>query len=430
MQIKEKMTPIRTVLSNKSFLRLWLEQVTSQLSINMLVFSLALVVYQNTTSNAAVSGLFLAYGFPALFFGMMAGAVVDRLDRRIVLIVSNLLRALMVLILFLGPRHIGVVYLIVFINAVITQFTAPAEGPTIPQLVPKSQLISANSLFSFTFYSSTALGFITAGPLLRIFGPDGSLLFISALFLLAAFFVSGIPPQGEGVSTLRRIFRYNIFYIVQRVLSDLAQGVRYVVNSPVLLDALLLLSGTQITMMILGTLGPGFADKILQIDVRDASMLVVGPAIIGVLFGALWMGNYGYKYKPNRLITIGILTAGLDLMIVSALVSTTNVFWFHSIPRPIVLVVSFLLFFILGAANSLLDVPANSTLQKEADGELRGRVYGIVSAVVGGIGILPVVVGGILADVVGVGKVIFALGLIIGLFGIHRLRFVPQNRIQ
>jgi MFS family permease len=430
MQIKEKMTPIRTVLSNKAFLRLWLEQVTSQLSINMLVFSLALVMYQNTSSNAAVSGLFLAYGFPALFFGMMAGAVVDRLDRRIVLIVSNLLRALMVMILFLGSRHIGVVYLIVFINAVITQFTAPAEGPTIPQLVPKSQLISANSLFSFTFYSSTALGFITAGPLLRLFGPDGSLLFISFLFLLAAFFVSGIPPQGEGIGSLQRIFRYNIFYIIQRVLTDLAQGVRYVVNSPVLLDALLLLTGTQITMMILGTLGPGFADKILQIDVRDASMLVVGPAIIGVLFGALWMGNYGYKYKTNTLITIGILTAGTDLMLLSALVSTTNVFWFQSIPRSIVLIVSFLLFFILGAANSLLDVPANSTLQKEADGELRGRVYGILSAVVGGIGILPVVVGGILADVIGVGKVIFALGLIIGLFGIHRLRFVPQNRVQ
>lgn len=430
MHISQKISPIRNVLANRAFLRLWLEQISSQLSINMLVFSLALVVYEQTVSNAAVSGLFLAYGVPALLFGMMAGVVVDRLDRRIVLIAANIARALMVLMLFFSTRNIAVVYLVVFINAVITQFTAPAEAPTIPQLVTKYQLISANSLFSFTFYSSTALGFILAGPLLRQFGPDGSLLIISGLFLSAAFFVSGIPPQGEGLVTLSRIFRYNVLYIVKRAYTDLADGIVYVIRSPVLFDALILLSGTQITMMILGTLGPGFADKVLQIDIRDASMLVVGPAIAGVLAGALWVGNFGYKYTPKKLINMGILTAGCTLMFISALVAATNVFWFAFIPRALVLVTSFFLFLLLGAANSLLDVPANSTIQKEAEGELRGRVYGIVMAVVGGIGMLPVVIGGILADVIGVGNVLFALGMIIVLFGLRRLRFLPEKRVQ
>lgn len=430
MHISQKISPIRDVLSNKSFLRLWLEQISSQLSINMLVFSLAVVVYQQTGSNAAVSGLFLAYGVPALLFGMMAGVVVDRLDRRVVLFVANIVRALMVLILFFSTRNIAIVYLIVFINAVITQFTAPAEAPTIPQLVTKSQLISANSLFSFTFYSSTALGFMLAGPLLRIFGSDGSLLVISGLFLLAAFFISGIPPQGEGLMSLSRIFRYNILYIMKRAYTDLIDGIRYVIRSPVLLDALILLAGTQITMMILGTLGPGFADKILQIDVRDASMLVVGPAIAGVLAGALWVGNFGYRYRPTKLINVGILTAGCTLMFISALVAATNVFWFALVPRALILMISFFLFLLLGAANSLLDVPANSTIQQEAQGALRGRVYGIVMAVVGGIGMLPVVIGGVLADVIGVGNVLFVLGLIIVLFGVRRLRFAPGKSVQ
>ena len=58
----------------------------------------------------------------------------------------------------------------------------------------------------------------------------------------------------------------------------------------------------------------------------------------------------------------------------------------------------------------MLDVPANSILQKEAEGDMRGRVYGVLGAFVGGVGILPVMIGGVLADFVGVGKVIFLLG--------------------
>ena len=69
------------------------------------------------------------------------------------------------------------------------------------------------------------------------------------------------------------------------------------------------------------------------------------------------------------------------------------------------------LFFLLGVANSFLDVPANSILQSAAEGDMRARIYGILTSVVGGAGILPVVLGGVLADSIGVGKVIFFLGI-------------------
>jgi hypothetical protein len=74
----------------------------------------------------------------------------------------------------------------------------------------------------------------------------------------------------------------------------------------------------------------------------------------------------------------------------------------------------------------MLDVPANSMLQRESDGVLRGRVYGMLTASVGGVGMLPVVVGGYLADTIGVGKVIFFLGLCISLYGIVRIRYTGK----
>ena len=71
----------------------------------------------------------------------------------------------------------------------------------------------------------------------------------------------------------------------------------------------------------------------------------------------------------------------------------------------------------------MLDVPSNSILQQEAEGPLRGRVYGLLTAAVGGGGILPVVLGGVLADVLGTGTIIFLLGIVVLSYGVWRLRY-------
>ncbi len=419
--LTKKMDPVLEVLSNRLFLRLWIGQMASQLASNMLIFLLALLMYRMTGSNVAVSGLFLAYGLPSLLFGVMAGTIVDRLDRRAVLLVAHVIRALLIFAVLALNDRIFAVYLIVFAYAVINQLTMPSEVPLIPQFVPKNHLVSANSLFSFTFYSSMAIGLISSGPVLKWLGRDGAYVLIFVFYIIAAISVFGIPPQGEGIKSLRRVFQYDFLYILKRFFANMEMGIQYVAKSPVLRDAVVLLTGTQIMLVLLGTLGPGFADTVLRIDVRDASLLIVGPTIIGILTGSLWVGNRGYKYTSGKLMNIGVLSAGVILISTSVLFGAANTLWFSLIPRVLVLVIAFGLFYFLGVANSLLDVPSNTILQKEAEGDMRGRVYGILSASVGGAGILPVVVSGVLADLIGVGQVIFLLGLVVTLYGIYRL---------
>jgi len=412
--------PLYIVLTNRKFGRLWLSQIASQLASHMLIYLLAIVLYGRTGSNAVVSGIFLSYGLPALFFGPIGGVIVDRLDRRMVLLCAHAVRALLLVFVVLSSQSVVTVYVLVFAYAIIMQMTTPSEVPLIPKFVPQSQLIPANSLFSFTFYSSMAVGFITAGPVLRLFGSSGAYGLIFSLFLIAAFAVWGLPPQGDGLRSFRRVIRYDIQYIVTRLIRDLYDGIRYVIRSYKLRDAVLLLTGTQITLVLLGTLGPGFADKVLRIDVRDASLMIVGPSIVGILIGALWIGNNGFRYSSEKLIRIGVLAAGISLIVISTLFTAANAPWFSLIPRMAVLFCATVLFFFLGIANSMLDVPSNSILQREAKGEVRGRVYGILSASVGGAGILPVAAGGVLADMIGVGTVIFILGLVITSYGVFR----------
>ncbi len=417
-------TATMRVIEYTGFRFLWFGQIASQLASNMLLFLLALLIYQKTGSNTAVSGLFLAYGLPAVVFGMLAGVAVEHLDKRTVLIVCDLLRAVLVVILFLFARNLGVMYLFIFINAVINQFYIPAEAPSIPRLVPQEKLMSANSLFSFTYYSSMAMGFVLSGPLLKILGPAGSLLFLSGLFVLASWFVMHVPPDETPVYSLRRVLTAHVRNILRRVGTELKAGLSAVAASKPLADSLLLLTGTQILLAILGTLGPGVADRMLTIDIRDASIVIVGPVVAGIILGALWVGNVGYRYNAKRLIETGILSAGIMLIAIAAMVWVSRLPVVASyVPNAVVLAIVVSLFFFLGVANSLLDVPANSSLQKEAQGNMRSRVYGILAAAVGGVGMLPVVLGGVLADVMGVGKVILILGAIVTGYGVWRIRY-------
>ena len=412
------------VLAIPGFRFLWLGQIGAQFATNMMLFVLAIRAYQITGPNAAVSGLFLAYSIPALIFGMLAGVAVDRLDKRSVLSITSIIRAVLVLGLLFFIRNLVVIYVIAFINAVITQFYVPAEAPLIPRLVPGRLLVSANSVFSFTFYSSMSLGFIFAGPALRLFGSHLTFFLISIIYLLAAASTAKIPVQEENVQGLTRALSHDFLYLVRRTIESLREGLAAVSHSRALAEAIFLLSGTQVVLAILGTLGPGFADRVLEIDVRDVSLIILGPAVVGILLGALWIGTYGFRFKSAVLINIGVTSGGILLLLISWLLRLERGTWASWLfNHNVVIPLSLLLFFLLGVANSLLDVPANSILQQKAEGAMRGRMYGILTAAVGGIGILPVAIGGVLADAVGVGKVIMGLGAIILAYGVYRIRY-------
>src|SRR3989344_1629467 len=215
------------ILAIKPFRILWFGQVCSQLAVNTLLFVLALRVYQSTGSNTAVSGLFLAYGIPAFLFGLVAGTSVDRLDKRRVLVICDMARAVLVIGMLLFAHQIAIVYVLTFCNAVITQFYVPSEAPLIPRIVPKELLVTANSLFSFTFYSSLALGTLLAGPFLRWFGPQGIFFFISALFLAASAFSSRLPSQSVGTMGIRYLLHLRPSYLFSRIWRDLFEGIRY-----------------------------------------------------------------------------------------------------------------------------------------------------------------------------------------------------------
>lgn len=424
--MEEQQSPIAILLRNRSFLFLWIGQILSQFAGNMLIFLLGLLTYKNTGSNTAVSGLFIAWGVPSVLFGMLAGIVVDKLDKRKIIIMSSLVRALLVIGLLLVMQNVVFVYIIIFLSSMISQFFIPAEAALIPRFVKGKEILTANSMFSFAYYSSMAIGFILAGPMLRLFGPTTAIVVLSSFFLIAAWMNWYLPKmvgEEEDTAIMKRVFQLDVREVAMKVIRLLREGISYVWSSHVLFDSLILLTGTQIMIAILSTLGPGFADRIMGIPVDDASLYIIGPVVAGVLVGSYWVGNKGVNFAPKKLIRIGIVSAGAILIAISVTVYLKRFLrldWLFA--DSIIIPIEIGLFFLLGVANSLLDVPANSILQKNAEGDMRGRVYGLLSVFVGGVGVLPVLAGGVLSDLIGVGKVIFILGFLILTYGIIRIR--------
>ncbi len=392
------------VIKNKDFRYLWLGQIISQIALNMLSFVLAIRVYQETQSNAAVSFMLLAFAIPSIIFGVIAGGIVDFLDKRKVMLYCNLSRVFLILAFFFYARNLVIVYALSVIISIISQFFIPAEGPAIPSLVPEKQLLTANSLFTISFYLSMILGFILAGPFVRILGPKTVFLFMGLLMLLAAYYIYRIPKKKLSV---RRLANFN-FSFIGRAIDD---GITFIHSNKRIEQSLLLMTFSQALLSILAVLAPGFADRMLAIDLTDASYLVMGPAAIGLVCGAFAVGAYGNKFIKTTIITVGIIGVGVNLLLLSI------------ISGPFSLITAMVLLFTLGIFNSFISVPANTILQQDSDSNMRGRVYGVLTSLTGGVSLIPVVFSGILADQLGVGLTMALLGLAIAAVGIyHYLR--------
>src|SRR5258708_2529297 len=196
---------IASALRNRSFFFLWLAEIFSQISMNMLNFILILVAFQLTNSNSAVSGIVLAFTIPAVIFGLLARVYVDRWDKKNVLFITNFLRACLLIVLAFFHKNVPLLYVLTFSVSIVTQFFIPAETPIIPVIVPKEMLYSANALFGIALYGAILIAYGLSGPFLLIFKPTTSFIALGIIFLLSAVCISSIKePKLKAIKSINK----------------------------------------------------------------------------------------------------------------------------------------------------------------------------------------------------------------------------------
>lgn len=417
---KMKDNLILRVLHIRPFAYLIVSEFFSQFSMNLFNFALLIVVFSIANSNSAVSGVVLAFTIPSILFGIFAGVLVDRWNKKTVLFATNIIRALLILPLALLHANLAVIYIVTFGVSVVTQFFIPAETPIIPLLVGKKLLLSANALFGMGIYASIFLAYAMSGPFLAIFGQSNLFIFLAILFLISGFFAFLIKGSKSRIEPRTAV--------VLGFKGEIGEVLRLISKTKALSHALFSLCLAQILILVLAVIGPGYAEHVLNIKVESFPTVFMIPAVIGIALGALIIGSFLHKNSKSTLTKFGMLLMGISILLLpyGSRVESREFVQFINFYLPHVLRITMLhitvtLAFVLGFATSFVFVPSNAVLQEETSDEWRGKVYGLLNSLVGIVSILPVIVVGGLADLIGVKAVITGTGIVVIIIALIRI---------
>ena len=415
-------TNLFRALSEKSFAYLWIGEVFTQIAINLFNFFLILIVFKETQSNTAVSGIVISFTLPAIIFGSLAGAYVDRWSKKTVLIVTNVVRALLLILLAFYLHNVIIIYVISFIVAMLTQFFIPAETPMIPLLVNKKNLLPANALFGMAIYGSILVAYVLSGPLIIYFKEMNTLFILAVMLVIGAVFISLIKEKYV-VNKSKEETKNEL-----NILKDIHHTLQLMSQTKEIYQSLFLLALSQSLILIVATIAPGYATQIMGVKVEEFPLLFVAPAALGMFVGAIAMGNVFHSHPKEKIITVGLFLSGVAMLFLPYgskvasrdFVHVLNIYLPHILDITI-LHIMVVIAFILGFANSLVFVPANTILQEKTSDEFRGKIYGFLNSLVGIFSLLPVILVGGLSDLIGVGAVIVGIGISLLVVGIVRI---------
>jgi len=421
------------VLRNGAFLRLWIAQLFTQIGGNVVLYGLTVLVAERSGSTSALSALFLSFLVPAVLLSPIAGVWVDRLDKRLVLIVANLTRAGAFFLMLGSVDSLGLVLLLNILASIMTTLFAPAELAMIPLLVRRDQLTSANGLFTFTLNAAFALGFALLGPaVVRIAGPEAAIVLVAALFLLAGLLCFGLPssPASRADGNLRS----NTTRATRTTTSDLMEGLRFIWRHSSVLWSLAYLSIAASVVGVMGVLGPDYVHDALGLDARDF-WLVVLPIGLGVVTGILALNSWGSTLSRRRLIEGGLLGVGAGLALLAlavpiSLAISDGAKLLGELPidsgASALATVIFVAYF-AGASYGLVAIPSQTALQEELPEEVRGRVFGVLNMLVSLGSFVPIIAVGPIADAVGATTTLLGVGVVIVVVAIASIVRGPRR---
>ena len=402
--IREKVSRALGVARHGDFARLWAAQSTSAIGSQFTALALPLLAALSLGASPMAFGvLAAAAGLPHLLFGLLAGAWVDRLRRRPVMIAADVARAVLLATIpvaaTLGALRIELLVAIAFLVETFTVFFDIAYLTYIPSLVSRGDLVEANSRLEATASAAQVIGPALGGTLVRVLGAPMALLVDTLSYLVSATLIWRIrtreaPPQRPGGAMGLR--------------AEIAQGLRAVWQSPVL--RALALSSTM--MNVAGFL---FLSIYVLYMTRDLGLgaeavgLVFAAGGVGALLGSISAGPARSRWGVGRVLLGSQILFGLLGMLVPLAVL------FPDGALPLVVAAEFLQWVMV----LVFSINSVSLRQAITPDRFLGRVNGTMRFIVWGSRPIGSLLGGYLGSRVGLPAT-----LVVGAFGML-IAFVP-----
>ena len=337
----------------------------------------------------AVGGLLLAEVVPA-FVAPLLGAVADRRDRRRVMIQCEAGQAVVYAAIAIWlPPYAGLLLLVAAATLLSRTFSAASKG-SIPALVKRDELMSANALMNTVFNLQVALGPALGGLLVALGGSRLALTIDAASFLVSAAIMLTLPPippvrEGEEGSSLW---------------AETREGLAYVWHQPLL---------RVLALSMFAFVGFASLDNVAVVflvrDVLDGGSFAYGAAMsafgLGMILGAVGLVRRWSSVHPATVVSVGMIFTGAGNLLVGA--------------SPVIgLVIAFQL--LGGVGNGLGLVGEDTLIQRYVPGHLLGRVFGAIATSIFLGSTIAYALGGVFVDVTSPRTALIASG--IAVFGV------------
>ena len=421
----------RAVLKFTAFRNIWFAQLAAQLADKFLLFSLIVLAFKISGGSTPVAIILLAYNVPAVLFAPPAGVIADRVNRKQIMMWSNFGRAAAVALIPLAALVPGLrndflhLLVITLIFSSVGQLFAPAEAAVIPTILPRSALITANSMALLTMVLTLVVGGTLAPILSRI---DLYTPYWMAAVLLtiagALIFASEIPPLQRTteppVEEGRSRFR--------RMMTDIKEGTDALRASRGLLLAFGQISIAVLVLFMLFTLAPAYVSHVIGIAAQD-SYVILGPATGGAILSAVLLGQFLRNVDRSRILIGSLIANGLTLLALAAIPQAMV-----QVPdlRVHARITGAVFSLLLGIEFGAIMIPAITYLMESTSDEIRGRIFALLYMVINGVTAIPVLAAAALSDLIGTAHVIGGLGalLVVGAVAIAiagRRAFLPAR---
>ena len=429
--IFEKARGYSALFANRDFCMLWLAQIFSQFADRIIFVVFVTIIAINFDpsgkSTSLQSWLYIAFTIPAILLTAIAGVFIDIWNKKIVMIITNILRGSIILLLPLFDKTLMSLYVLAFALSAVTQFFVPAEASIIPSVANKYQLMTANSLFATTMMGSLIFGFALGDPMINIFGIDYVHWGIGLFFFLSAFCLIFVRYKPVA----------KITGIKMDFWADMKEGLVYIKGAPIVRSAMLKLAALFSIIVMLSIMSIGLSQKYLYpnnpaMGAQKFAYIVVFCGI-GMVFGAFLVGQRFRKVEKHLLVYIGIFTCGLSLLMFSLLPLIPQLSIFHFKTRSVLIfyleqfdltypmLYSYVTAVLIGISTAFVAIPTQTILHTEIDPQVRGKVFGILFTLLSTASAFPVLVAAWGAEMVGVAKMIFLIAFPVLIFGVYKL---------
>lgn len=390
-------------------------ETISSLGTSFTMFALPLLVYQLTGSSLNLALSTAANLLPYLLFGLVIGAWADRLDRKRMMIIVDLLLALSItsipVVYLLKMLTVWWIYGAGFVTSTLGIFFTAGQFAAIPSLVDHDDLVTANGRIQASFAGARILGPLLAGALLFVM-PLPTLLFLDAAsFLVSACTLSLVTSSFNSSSEKRE---------KKHILRDVREGLRYVLHHPVLRTLSIMLALVNFIATTSNAQIVLFADRQLGAHGGQVSFLFAAGGAGTVVFSLL-AGRLRKHWSFSR---VALTTLAIDGLLILGL-AFTHWFW-----------AGVLLWALIQGAGILTNINTGSLRQAIVPNELLGRVISIAGVLAWSAIPLGSLLGGLLIQwTQNVGLVYAGIGILIFLIPVtfaftslgHVERYLPKT---